>query len=54
MPKHRPYVDGDWETVVDLCLLAFAPGCASLERLLGTALDWRTCITAHLATRRAG
>jgi ribosomal protein S18 acetylase RimI-like enzyme len=49
MPKLRPYVDGDWEAVLDLCLLAFAPGCASLERLLGAELDWRTCITSHLA-----
>jgi GNAT superfamily N-acetyltransferase len=47
-PLLRPYVDGDWEAVVDLCLLAFAPGCESLERLLGTDLDWRTCIRRHL------
>jgi ribosomal protein S18 acetylase RimI-like enzyme len=50
MPKLRPYVDGDWEAVLDLCLLAFAPACASLERLFGTDLDWRTCITRYLAS----
>jgi GNAT superfamily N-acetyltransferase len=50
MPKLRPYVDGDWEAVLDLCLLAFAPACASLERLHGTDLDWRTCVTRYLAS----
>jgi ribosomal protein S18 acetylase RimI-like enzyme len=48
MPRLRPYVDGDWEAVLDLCLLAFAPACRSLERLLGTDLDWKACITRHL------
>jgi ribosomal protein S18 acetylase RimI-like enzyme len=50
MPKLRTYVEGDWEAVLDLCLLAFAPACASLERLHGTDLDWRTCITKYLAS----
>jgi len=48
MPKLRPYVDGDWEAVLDLCLLAFAPACASLERALGAELDWRPCVTGYL------
>ncbi len=50
MQRPRPYVDGDWEAVLDLCLLAFAPACASLERLVGADLDWRTCITRYLAS----
>jgi ribosomal protein S18 acetylase RimI-like enzyme len=48
MPKLRPYVDGDWRAVLDLCLRAFAPACESLERLLGTDLDWRTPIRRYL------
>ena len=35
MPKMRPYVDGDWNCVLDLCLRAFAPACESLGRLAG-------------------
>jgi ribosomal protein S18 acetylase RimI-like enzyme len=49
MLKLRPYVDGDWDAVLDLCLLAFAPACAALEHLLSTDLDWRTCVTRYLA-----
>jgi len=48
MPRLRRYVDGDWETVLDLCLRAFTPACESLERVLGTDLDWRTSIRRHL------
>ena len=48
MPRLRPYADGDWEAVVELCLLAFAPGCASLEGLVGHGLDWRTCLERYL------
>lgn len=48
MPRLRPYVDSDWEAVLDLCLLAFAPACESLERSAGTDLDWRTPITRYL------
>ena len=48
MPKMRPYVDGDWKAVLDLCLSAFAPACESLERLQGADLDWRRSIRRHL------
>jgi GNAT superfamily N-acetyltransferase len=48
MPRLRPYADGDWEAVLKLCLLAFAPGCESLERLVGTDLDWRTSFERYL------
>ena len=48
MPRLRPYVDGDWEAVLDLCLRAFAPACESLERLTGTDLDWRASIRRYL------
>jgi GNAT superfamily N-acetyltransferase len=44
----RRYVDSDWQAVLNLCLLAFAPACESLERLLGTDLDWRTSLRRHL------
>jgi GNAT superfamily N-acetyltransferase len=47
-PRLRPYADGDWEAVLDLCLLAFAQGCESLERLAGSELDWRTSIERYL------
>ena len=48
MPKLRPYVDGDWQAILDLCLLAFAPACESLERVRGADLDWRRSIRRHL------
>ena len=48
MPQMRPYVDGDWKSVLDLCLRAFAPACESLERLAGADLDWRRSIRRHL------
>ena len=48
MPKMRPYVDGDWKAVLDICLSAFAPACESLERLQGADLDWRRSIRRHL------
>jgi len=48
MPKMRPYVDGDWKAVLDLCLRAFAPACESLERVQGVALDWRRPIRREL------
>jgi ribosomal protein S18 acetylase RimI-like enzyme len=47
-PVLRPYVDADWEAVVGLCLLAFAPACESLERSAGVELGWRAGITRHL------
>jgi len=48
MPKLRPYVDGDWEAVLDLCLLAFAPACRSLELLMAADLEWRTSMARCL------
>ena len=48
MPTLRLYVDSDWAAVLDLCLLAFTPACESLERMLGTDLDWRTSLRRHL------
>lgn len=48
MPVLRPYADGDWEAVLDLCLRAFAPACASLERSAGASVDWRTPIERYL------
>jgi ribosomal protein S18 acetylase RimI-like enzyme len=47
-PRLRPYVDGDWEAVLDVCLRAFTPACEALESRLGTHLDWRTSIRRHL------
>jgi GNAT superfamily N-acetyltransferase len=44
----RPYVDDDWEAVLDLCLRAFTPACESLERLQGADLDWRRSIRRQL------
>jgi ribosomal protein S18 acetylase RimI-like enzyme len=54
MPNLRPYADGDWKAVLELCLLAFAPACESLERHAGADLGWKTCIEAYLRslTRR--
>jgi GNAT superfamily N-acetyltransferase len=48
LPKLRPYVSGDWEAVLDLCLRAFAPACEALERRLGTDLGWRTSVERYL------
>ena len=54
MPRLRPYVDADWEAVLDVCLVAFAPACESLERLPQTESlahadpDWRTSIGRYL------
>ena len=45
--KIRPYMDHDWQSVLDICFLAFAPIHQSFENLLGTDLfrlvypDWR-------------
>src|SRR6266436_9557372 len=45
--KIRPYMDDDWQSVLDICFLAFAPIHQSFEKLLGTDLfrlvypDWR-------------
>jgi GNAT superfamily N-acetyltransferase len=48
MPVLRGYTAADWGAVLDLCLLAFAPACESLERLLGTGLDAKSSIRGHL------
>lgn len=47
-PTLRAYADRDWEAVLELCLRAFSPGYRSLERSLGTDLDWQACIRRHL------
>jgi ribosomal protein S18 acetylase RimI-like enzyme len=44
----RPYVDDDWEAVLDLCLRAFAPAFESLERLQGADLDWKRSVRRQL------
>ena len=53
MPRLRPYVDADWEAVLDLCLRRSRPACESLERLRRPVaahadLDWRTSIGRYL------
>jgi ribosomal protein S18 acetylase RimI-like enzyme len=54
MPALRRYVDSDWDAVLDIGLLAFAPAYESFGRLLGTRgsthvrLDWRTCVGRYL------
>jgi ribosomal protein S18 acetylase RimI-like enzyme len=48
MPTIRPYLDSDWDAVLELCILAFTPVHESFERLLGTEFvrlvypDWKT------------
>lgn len=48
MPTIRPYLDSDWDAVVEICILAFTPIHESFEQLLGTELfalvypDWKT------------
>jgi ribosomal protein S18 acetylase RimI-like enzyme len=44
----RPYVDADCETVLELCLLAFTPGCESFERTVGIDIDWRVSVEKYL------
>jgi GNAT superfamily N-acetyltransferase len=54
MPALRRYVGSDWDAVLDIGLLAFAPAYESIGRLLGTRgsthvrLDWRTCVGRYL------
>jgi GNAT superfamily N-acetyltransferase len=54
VPRLRPYVDADWGAVLDLCIVAFAPACESLERLPQAKSlahadpDWRTSIGKYL------
>jgi ribosomal protein S18 acetylase RimI-like enzyme len=50
----RPYKDNDWQSVLDICLLAFAPIHQSFEDLLGTDLfrlvypDWKASHERYL------
>jgi GNAT superfamily N-acetyltransferase len=44
----RAYADRDWDAVLELCLLAFAPCCEDLQRLAGSGLDWRTSLVEQL------
>jgi len=48
MPTVRPYARNDWEAVLALCLLAFAPACESLEGRKGVALDWKEAMGRYL------
>lgn len=50
MPKLRPYANEDWKAALELCLLAFAPACESLERVMAADLDWKTALQRHLRT----
>jgi hypothetical protein len=48
MPIIRPYLDSDWDAVLEMCILAFTPVHESFERLLGIDLfalvypDWKS------------
>lgn len=50
----RPYVDSDWQSVLEICLLAFAPIHESFESLLGSELfrlvypDWKASQQKYL------
>jgi GNAT superfamily N-acetyltransferase len=50
----RPYVDSDWQSVLEICLLAFAPIHESFKSLLGSELfrlvypDWRASHEKYL------
>lgn len=50
----RPYVDSDWQSVLEICLLAFAPIHESFESLLGSELfrlvypDWKASHEKYL------
>jgi len=48
MPTVRPYARKDWRAVLDLCLLAFAPACESLERRRGVDLAWKPTMGRYL------
>jgi predicted kinase/GNAT superfamily N-acetyltransferase len=54
MPTIRPYLDRDWDAVLEICILAFTPVHESFERLLGTELfalvypDWKTSNREYL------
>jgi len=50
----RPYADSDWQSVLEICLLAFAPIHESFEALLGSELfllvypDWKASHQRYL------
>jgi GNAT superfamily N-acetyltransferase len=52
--KIRPYMDDDWQSALDICLLAFAPIHEPFEDLLGTDLfqlvypDWKASHERYL------
>ena len=48
MPRVRPYVDGDWEAVLDLCLRRSPRPASPSSAWLGADLDWRTSIGRYL------
>jgi GNAT superfamily N-acetyltransferase len=54
MPKVRLYLDDDWPSVLEICLLAFTPVYESFESLLGTELfplvypDWKASNEKYL------
>jgi GNAT superfamily N-acetyltransferase len=56
MPVVRPYARKDWGAILDLCLLAFAPACESLERRRGVDLGWKPAMGRYLRslTRPSG
>lgn len=56
MPTIRPYLDNDWDAVLEICILAFTPIHDSFERLLGTDLfalvypDWKASNKDYLSS----
>jgi predicted kinase/GNAT superfamily N-acetyltransferase len=56
MPTIRPYLDSDWDAVLEICILAFTPVHESFERLLGADLfalvypDWKTSNKNYLSS----
>jgi predicted kinase/GNAT superfamily N-acetyltransferase len=56
MQMVRPYTDNDWEAVLEICLLSFAPIHESFKQLLGAGLfalvypDWKTSHKEYLAS----
>ncbi len=56
MPTIRPYVDSDWDAILEICILAFTPVHESFERLLGTDLfalvypDWKASNKDYLSS----
>jgi predicted kinase/GNAT superfamily N-acetyltransferase len=52
----RPYLDSDWDAVLEICILAFTPVHESFERLLGAGLfalvypDWKASNMDYLTS----